>query len=144
MSHFLVDPPRMTAVYFALNALVMLVLGMLVVRRRAMAKVAIGDGGNEALIRAIGAHGNNAEYVPITLLMLFLVTLLGGTAWFVHGIGAPLTIGRILHAVGLSRHSGTSVLRFSGTALTWIAVIVGILALVWLAFSGVPSQGQNG
>jgi uncharacterized membrane protein YecN with MAPEG domain len=49
-------------------------------------------------------------------------------------VGVPLTLGRILHAVGLSRSTGVSTWRFLGILLTWIAYIVGIVAVLWLVF----------
>jgi uncharacterized membrane protein YecN with MAPEG domain len=64
--------------------------------------------------------------------MLFVCSL-GGPMLVIHGIGAPLTLGRILHAAGLSRNVGPSWLRFFGMALTWIAFVVGIAACTWLA-----------
>ena len=102
VSTFFSDSARMTALYFALNALIMLVLGMLVVRQRVASKVEIGDGASAPLMRIIRAHANNTESVPLPLLMMLLVTLLGGPFWLVHAIGVPLTTGRLLHAIGLS------------------------------------------
>jgi uncharacterized membrane protein YecN with MAPEG domain len=110
--------------YTGVNAFIMLVLGMLVVRARVKTQTEIGDGGGKPeMTGPLRAHANNTEYVPM-----------GASVWLVHGVGAPLTVGRILHAVGLSRTVGVSTWRFAGILLTWIAYIVGIVAVLWLVF----------
>jgi uncharacterized membrane protein YecN with MAPEG domain len=117
--------------YTALNALIMLILGILVVRARVVTQTEIGDGGKPAMAGPLRAHANNAEYVPMALLLMWaLASPLGGSIWLIHGIGAPLTIGRILHAIGLSQSTGPSTLRLLGIALTWIAFIVGIVGIL--------------
>src|ERR1700682_3691299 len=105
------DAFRMMALYVAVNALIMLVLGMLVVRARLQTKTPIGDGGNVTMMRAIRAHANNTENVPLPLLMMMVINALGGSFWLIHAIGVPLTIGRLCHAVGLSGNAGPSLLR---------------------------------
>ncbi len=126
--------------YTALNAFIMLVLSVLVVRARVVTKTEIGDGGKPAMAGPLRAHANNTEYVPMALLLMWaLTTQLGVSIWLIHGVGAPLTLGRILHAIGLSRSTGTSVLRFVGMTLTWIAFIVGIVGRFWGVFLVQPS-----
>jgi uncharacterized membrane protein YecN with MAPEG domain len=126
--------------YTALNALIMLVLSILVVRARVVTQTEIGDGGKPAMAGPRRAHANNTEYVPMALLMMWgLATPLGSSIWLIHGIGVPLTLGRILHAIGLTRSTGVSTLRFLGMILTWIAYIVGIAGLFWGVFFVQPS-----
>jgi hypothetical protein len=122
--------------YVALNALIMLVLSVLVSRARVATQTMIGDGdGNPAMTGPLRAHGNNTEYVPMALLLMWaLVSPLGGSIWLVHGVGLPLTIGRILHGWGLHTSTGPTTLRFIGIILTWIAFIVGIVGVFWLVF----------
>ena len=132
------DPFRMVAFYVAINAAIMLVLSMLVVRARFKTEVEIGDGGDPAMMGPLRAHANNTEYVPVPLLMLLIIYSLGGSFWLVHAVGLPLTIGRIVHGIGLSGNVGTSLLRFIGMILTWIAFIAGIVFCLWLTFFPPP------
>jgi uncharacterized membrane protein YecN with MAPEG domain len=126
--------------YTALNAFIMLVLSILVVRARVVTQTEIGDGGKPAMAGPRRAHANNTEYVPMALLLMWgLTTPLGSSIWLIHGVGAPLTLGRILHAIGLTRSTGVSTLRFLGMILTWIAFIVGIAGLFWGVFFVQPS-----
>jgi uncharacterized protein len=126
--------------YAALNALIMLVLSILVVRARVVTQTEIGDGGKPTMAGPLRAHANNAEYVPMALVLMWgLATPLGATIWLIHGVGVPLTLGRILHAIGLTRSTGTSTLRFLGMILTWIAYIVGIVGLFYGVFFVQPT-----
>jgi uncharacterized membrane protein YecN with MAPEG domain len=125
--------------YVAVNALIMLVLSVLVSRARVATQTTIGDGGGlPQMTGPLRAHANNTEYVPMALLLLWaLVSPLAGISasiWLVHGVGAPLTIGRILHGIGMHTSTGPTTLRLIGILLTWISFIVGIVGLFWLIF----------
>ena len=109
--------------YAAVNALIMLVLSMRVVRARFNTNTAYGDGGKPEMAAPLRAHANNAEYVPLALILLWaLASPLGRSIWLIHGMGITLTLGRLLHAIGLSRSIGPSPFRFAGMVLTLILV----------------------
>jgi uncharacterized membrane protein YecN with MAPEG domain len=131
-----VSPLAMVALYGALNALIMLVLGMLVVRARFKTRTEIGDGGDPALLGPLRAHGNNTEYVPMAIVLLMLLYATGASVLIVHLVGGTLTLGRLLHAVGLSRSVGASTPRLLGMVLTWLSFIVAIAVLLWLVLVG--------
>ncbi len=121
------------ALWAGLCLILLLVLSVLVTRQRRKHHVAIGDGGVPALIQAIRAFGNATEYVPAALAGLGLLALAGAPPLLIHPIGLILFVGRILHAVGLSRSSGTSWPRVSGVLATWIAYVAIAAALLFYA-----------
>jgi uncharacterized membrane protein YecN with MAPEG domain len=128
--------------YAAVNALILLVLSMRVVRARFKTNTAIGDGGRPEMAAPLRAHANNAEYMPVALILLWaLASPLGRSIWLIHGMGVTLTIGRVLHAIGLSRTIGPSPLRFAGMVLTWIALVVGIAGVLWFVL--IPQQNPT-
>ncbi|MDO9459287.1 MAG: MAPEG family protein [Alphaproteobacteria bacterium] len=120
-----------STLYIGLNALLNLILAILVVRVRVKTETQIGDGGNEDMIKAMRAHGNNVEYVPITLLVLIAVEMAAAPVWLVHALGAGLTVARAGHAFGISSSTGRSVGRFAGTMLGWIVLLVGSVACIY-------------
>ncbi len=122
------------APYAALNAIIILALALLVVRARRRHKVQIGDGGQPELLRAQRAHGNAIEYVPLVLVLLLTLASLKASIVVIHVIGALLTFGRLLHAIGLSRSSGVSIGRAGGILLTWTALLLAIVACLFYAF----------
>ena len=132
MPAVLLAPFPMLALYAAINALIMLVLGILVVRARVRTRTEIGDGGDPAMMAAILAHANNSEYVPLALLLMLILIPLRANALVIHAVGATLTLGRILHAIGLSRNVGTSLPRLLGIVLTWLSYLIAIVAILWL------------
>jgi hypothetical protein len=125
------------AFYTALNALIMLVLGVLVTRARVTTQTDIGDAGKPLMAGPLRAHANNTEWTPMALLMMWTlsISVFGASIWVIHAIGVTLTVGRILHALALSRSTGPSALRFVGMILTWIAYVIGIVALFWVVFA---------
>jgi hypothetical protein len=132
MPAILLAPFPVLALYAAANALIMLVLGVLVVRARVRTHTEIGDGGNLTMMAAVRAHANNTEYVPVALLLMLILIPLRANAYVIHAVGATLTIGRLLHAFGLSRNVGTSAPRLLGMLLTWISYLIAILSVLWL------------
>ncbi len=119
-----------TALYAAPIGLLAIALALRVVLLRRRFQVGVGTGGQPELARAVRAHGNLLEYTPLALLLLLLLESAGARGLLLHGIGAALLIGRLLHAWGLSLNSGVSFGRFYGTALTWAAIIVTAVALL--------------
>lgn len=118
--------------YAGLLGLLFLALSLRVVRLRRSLKVGLGSGGHEALNRAMRAHGNFAEYVPLALLLM-LLTEAGTTlpAWGVHLLGLTLLTGRLMHGfLGVNREPGYSFGRFWGTLLTWLVIAASGLMLV--------------
>jgi len=127
----IVEMPVITTLYTGLNTLLIIALAMYVVVLRYRHKVGIGDGGVPELLRAIRAHGNALEYVPLTLIMMLALELNAVADAHLHTIGAVLLIGRLLHAWGLVRTSGTSPGRFLGTLSTWgIFIYAAVLCVI--------------
>ncbi len=120
------------ALWTALNLLLMLLLSGLVVRQRRKLKVAFGDAGAPELIRASRAFGNAAEYIPAGIGALAVMAIVGVSPWAIHGVGAALFIGRVLHAFGVSLTIAPGVGRVGGMTLTWLAMLfAGVLLLVY-------------
>ena len=129
-------PPLNTfALYAAVNGLIVLFLAIMVVRARILTRVDIGDGGKEPLTKAQRAHGNAAEYVPLVLLLLYVLVQLEAPTWMVHAVGVPLTLGRILHPVGMYETTGRSVGRFVGTNLTWLSLLIAAVGCIYYAIT---------
>ncbi|HUK59752.1 MAG TPA: MAPEG family protein [Stellaceae bacterium] len=120
--------------YAALLALLFLALSVRVMAERGRVGVAIGAGGSIALERRIRVHGNFAEYVPLALLLLAFLELRGSAAWYLHLLGLALLIGRLAHAVGVSREPDIYVLRGAGVALTIAVIGLAALTLIVRAF----------
>ncbi len=125
--------PQITAIYAALLGLLMVVLAVRVARYRQTRLIGIGDGGDRDLVKRIRAHANAVENVPMALLLLLILELTQTQAAWLHVFGLMLLIGRLLHALGLSRHAGSSSGRLIGIALTWLAMLAMCLLLLWRA-----------
>ena len=125
--------PRITLLFASLHALLMLLLLARISRHRHGHRIGLGDGGDAELGRKIRVHGNFVEHVPFALLLLALLELSGLPASWLWIFGGALLIGRIMHAMGLSRTGGYSIGRFWGTALTWLVLLAMALAGIRLA-----------
>ena len=61
---------KIIPLYAALLALLFIALSVRTLRLRRHLKIAVGDAGNTQMLRAMRAHANFAEYVPMCLLLL--------------------------------------------------------------------------
>ena len=113
-----------TAFYASLLALLFIALSFNVIRLRFKLKVGVGDGGEKSLIKAIRIHGNFSEYMPLALILLAGYELSGADSLWLHILGGVLFLGRVLHAIGLSKSIGTSMPRFLGTITMFIVLLM--------------------
>jgi uncharacterized membrane protein YecN with MAPEG domain len=72
---------------------------------------------------AIRAHGNFAEYMPITIIMLFLLEHNGAPVLVIHVIGIAFLYGRWLHAQGLLKDNLRK--RVQGMGFT-LNILIGL------------------
>lgn len=127
--------PRITAFYAALAVLLLLVLAARVMWRRRQARIGLGSGGDAELARRVRAHANAVENLLPGLLLLLLLELFALPPLWLHLAGATLLLGRLLHAMGLSRSGGVSAGRAVGMVLTWAALLVMALLALWQALA---------
>src|SRR6185437_1884279 len=121
-------PLPIVSLYAGINGLIALALAVRVVRQRSKTGTSLGSGGHAALEQAIRVHGNFIEYVPLVLILLTLLELDGTPALRLHVLGAALTLGRILHAWGLSSKPGLSFGRSAWIALTWATLLAATIS----------------
>jgi uncharacterized membrane protein YecN with MAPEG domain len=118
-------------VYASLLALLFVALSVRTLRLRHSLRIAIGDAGNERMLRAMRVHSNFAEYVPFCLLLVYLVEVRGGHALLVHGLGLCLLVGRAVHAWGLSQARENFRFRVAGMAMTFTTLLVSAAYLLF-------------
>lgn len=119
-----------TPLYAALLALVFVALSIRTLRMRRRLGIAVGDMGNQAMLRAMRAHANFAEYVPLSLLLFHFAEQGGASPMLVHAFGASLLAGRLLHAWGVSRVHENYRFRVAGMALTFVPLIAASLRVL--------------
>lgn len=112
-----------TSIYAGLSGLLLVWLAFQAIKERRASKIKLGDNGIFALQTAIRAHGNFAEYMPITIILLFLFEYNGAPAWMIHVIGVTFLIGRWIHSQGLLKDDLRK--RVQGMGFTF-SVLIGL------------------
>lgn len=118
------------SLYAGLLALLFVGLSIRTLRMRRRLRIAIGDAGNEAMLRAMRVHSNFAEYVPLSLLLIYLVERSGASAPFVHFLGLCVLVGRVSHVAGVSRINERYAYRVFGMFMTLMPMIVASIRLI--------------
>ena len=95
-------PLQIVPLYASLLALLFVLLSVRVIATRRRQKIALGDGDNPALRRAMRVQANFAEYVPLALILITFVELQAAPGVLVHLLGALLLAARLIHAYGVS------------------------------------------
>ena len=120
-----------TSLYAALAGLMFFALAIRTIGLRRQARVSIGDGGQPRLQRAIRVHGNFAEYVPLALVLIWMVEQSTRSAAWTHALGVLLIAGRLLHAYGFSQECENLRFRVVGMAMTFTSIVAASLVLLW-------------
>jgi uncharacterized membrane protein YecN with MAPEG domain len=123
--------PTVTALYGSLNAILNVYLANRVSNVRRHQKVSLGTGESNELLVAVRVHANNAEFVPLAIVILLLAELCGGASLGLHVAGGLLLVARVLHAIGLPKRSPNP-FRVAGTALTWFGIVAVSAWVLWL------------
>ena len=114
------------ALYVGLNLLLTLVLAINVVRHRFK-----GESGDPvALEKAVRAHGNNTEYVPVILVGLGVMAMMGASAQTISILGGTLFVARVFHAYGIQQAKVPNVFGMVGNIVTWLVMLCVATTLV--------------
>ena len=124
--------PTILPLYAALFANFFVFLSIQVIRQRRKLKIGLGDAGHNDMQRAMRVHANFAEYVPLSLLMIYLVEQSGVYAWFAHALCLCLLVGRLSHAYGVSQSKENFTFRVTGMSLTFTVLLTCALHLLWV------------
>lgn len=110
-----------TLFYTGLLTLLVVFLSARVIVLRNKYKVAIGDGGNTDLQLAIRAQGNALEYLPLALLLIFMIEAAGLSTLIIQFLCLVLLIGRLVHAYAIPAKNLR--LRVAGMMLTFLVLL---------------------
>jgi len=129
---YLICSAVLVLLYFALA------LNVSMTRGRTKTGIGVGDDPSGPMNKAVRAHGNAAEYVPI-FVALFLYFLLAGAGGWITWVVVIVTICRVLHAIGMlmtrSFPAPPHPLRGVGAAGTYLGgFALGIALLMRVVF----------
>ena len=123
-----------TTFYALPLAIIFLALFMNVTMSRSKLNQSIGDGGHVELHERIRKHGNFVEWVPMVMILMVLAEANGTGSLWLHAAGLLLTIGRILHPLGLRANVATHPLRIAGNMGGILATVILVISLARRVF----------
>ncbi|TMP06150.1 glutathione metabolism protein [Pseudoalteromonas sp. S3178] len=114
--------------YAALLAFYYIYLSFNVIKVRKKEQISLGDNGNAKLQRAVRAHANFMEYVPFTIILLFLAEYQGLASHYCNILGAALLIGRVFHNLGIVE--ARFKYRQIGAVVTFLVMVISAFLLL--------------
>ncbi len=94
MNAYLLCSAVLVILYFVLS------LNVSLTRQRTKTGIGSGDDPAGPMSKAVRAHGNAAEYVPIFVALFLYFLLSGAGGWIVWAV-IGVTVCRVLHAMGM-------------------------------------------
>ncbi len=128
-----------TPVYAAVLALIFIALSVRTLQLRRRLNIAVGDSYDLQMLRSFRVHANFAEYVPLSLLLIYMYEAGNGMIHVVHALCIALIVGRLSHAYGVGRIEEDYRFRVFGMALTLTAIsgaALGVLVVYAPRFFG--------
>ena len=133
-----------TVTYLFVLAFLFVLLSYNVIKLRGAHAVAFGDAGNDELKRAIAAHSNFAQYVPIMMLILALCEASGVNPRLCFMLGFLMLFGRVSHIYGVLIYEthgeeGKDPFRFRkvGMIATFAAITISSIFLLLNTYGAV-------
>lgn len=117
--------------YAAVLGVLFFILSVRTIRLRRRLRVAVGDGGDGTLLRAMRAHANFAEYVPLALLLFYFAEVSGAPTVLAHLLGASLVIGRCSHAWGVSQTKEKFFFRVFGMTMSFTTILTAAAYILY-------------
>ena len=107
------------ALHVGLNLMLTFLLALNVVPHRFK-----GDSADPVMLeKAVRAHGNNTEYVPIVLIGLGVIAMTGASAQTISILGASLLVARVFHAYGIQQAKVPNIFGMVGNIVTWLVML---------------------
>jgi len=124
-----------TGLYAALLALMFIGLSIYTITFRFKHKISLGDGGRDDLQKAVRAHGNFSEFVPIALILMLIIELNSVSPFtnaplYLHGLGCLLIAGRVGHVLGTVGENPIMKARQLGMMATFATISIAAILLV--------------
>ena len=124
-----------TPFYAALLAFLYLLLCFRIFGYRRRSGISLGAGSDAELERRVRVHGNFAEYVPFSLLLILLLEMQGVSGLIPHGLGIALVAARVMHAIAITSVPQILALRIAGIGLNVAVILVAALGNLWLSIA---------
>lgn len=129
-----------TTVTGSIVAIFYIYISITIIKFRYQYRVSLGSQGHDDLERAIRAHGNFAEYTPLTLILM-LCAEANHAHWSVAGlIAITFVLGRLFHAYAFIINTHHFKYRKRGMYLTFASIFS--LSLLNIVLVALPYVGQ--
>ena len=114
---------QITPLYAGILGLMLAALGLRAISLVRKQEAGNGEGNSLAHQKAMQAYDNFTEYVPLALLLIWFLELRSGSGWPIHAFCLVFLIGRLIHALGVSRVNENHKFRIVGMILTFMTII---------------------
>ena len=120
-------------IYVSILAIFYICVSFRVSLGRVKYKVAFGDGGHPEIKRRMRVQANNAEYIPIFMILFVMAEAASASAIFMHTVGIVYLSCRFLHFIGYGFIEGPEETDLKKIALRGISAWVNHVTILTIA-----------
>jgi len=113
-----------TSLFAALLGILYFNISLTTIKGRRSQKVSLGSGENNEILHLVSAHSNFSSYVPIFLILFYLLEQTTLPSFILYILGGIFTLGRILHFISLKNKEKTFTKRVMGMRLTLMPLMI--------------------
>lgn len=125
--------PSVTILYAGIFGLLLLILSLNIFREWVSVAAGARKENEERWRRSDRVQRSFIEFVPMCLLLLFLIEAHGAPRLILHGLGLALLAARVLHAYGAGQGKLSNIMRVAGTQTTFLVLMISSLASIYYA-----------
>jgi len=120
-----------TPLFAAILAIVYICLSVGVIKQRLGKNISIGSAGDTELEKVMRIHANFAEYVPISLILMWFIEIITYSSSLVFILGCVLLVSRLAHVIGLNDTANKMMYRRVGMIGTFAVILISSIVLIW-------------
>jgi uncharacterized membrane protein YecN with MAPEG domain len=126
-----------TPIYAGFFGIMLVVLSWRVTKLRLKHESTMKEPGHSDLAAAVRAQGNLVEYIPLALLLMWMLEIMRFNPLMIHFLGVFLILARVIHLHGLNQPGGNGRGRKIGTRLTWLHIFICSLLTFAVSFGAI-------
>lgn len=121
-----------TSLYAGLLTLFYFVISIATIKARRSKGISLGSGSDDEIIHLVSAHNNFSSYVPLFLILLYLLETQGSSQLWIHALAMPFAVGRFFHFQSMKTENMNLKKRVLGMRLTLIPLVLSAFGNVFI------------
>lgn len=123
-----------TSLYAGILGIIYYFISTDTIKARRKNKISVGSGKNNEILHLVSAHNNFASYIPLLLILLYLLEQQNVYPWLLHLLAISFVAGRLFHYYAFKAEEMNFKGRVRGMVLTLFPLIILSVLNIFIFF----------